>query len=55
MIGINAVTKQELYDALVDIRDNAYSPLNDDWIWMDERTPLGLYIDSYVQRIQATS
>lgn len=27
------------------IRDTAYSPIKDDYIWMDDRTPLGQFID----------
>lgn len=42
---------EECLEALKNIRDNAYSPIGDDWIWMDDQTPLGLYIDSIIQRI----
>lgn len=35
----------QLRAALVKIRDVAYSPIGDDHIWMDERTPIGQFID----------
>jgi hypothetical protein len=31
--------------ALENISDTAFSPRDDDHIWMDDRTTLGLYID----------
>lgn len=36
-------------EALKNIRDNAFSPIDDDWIWMDDQTPLGQYIDQIIQ------
>lgn len=50
MNSFDLVTKEELFEALEKIRDEAYSPVQDDWIWMDDQTPIGLYIDSYIQR-----
>lgn len=47
----NLVTRQELYDALKEIRDKAFSPVGDDEIWMDNRTPLGQYIDMHISRV----
>jgi len=52
MNSFDLVSKQELYDALINIRDNAYSNIDDDWIWIDNHTPLALYIDSITQRME---
>lgn len=30
---------------------SAYSPMNDDTIWIDDRTPLAQYVDSIINRI----
>lgn len=49
-LNFEAVTKEELFEALLKIRDEAFSNLDDDWIWMDDETPLGQFIDSYIQR-----
>lgn len=47
------VPKIEDYrECLEIIRDKAYSNIDDDWIWIDDQTPLGLFIDSYIQRVQ---
>lgn len=35
---------------LEQIRDTAYSPRDDDWIWMDDQTPLGQFIDRELQK-----
>ena len=40
-----------LLAALEKIRDTAYSPQGDDWIWMDDQTPLGQFIDSVINRV----
>ena len=37
---------ERLTAALLDIGERAHSPIDDDHIWMDKRTTLGLYIDS---------
>lgn len=50
--GYKAVSKRELYNALINIRDKAYSNIDDDWIWMDDQTPLALYIDSVVSQMK---
>lgn len=49
-LNFEAVTKKELFEALIKIRDEAFSNLNDDWIWIDDSTPLGQFIDSHIQR-----
>lgn len=36
---------ERLRAALEKIRDTAYSPQADDWIWMDDQTPIGQFID----------
>jgi hypothetical protein len=36
---------ERLRAALEKIRDTAYSPQGDDWIWIDDQTPIGLFID----------
>lgn len=40
------------HDALAVIRDNAFSPVDDDEIWVDNRTTLGGFVDGVIQRIQ---
>jgi hypothetical protein len=42
LIKANAALRK----ALEAIRETAYSPAGDDYIWMDDRTPLGQFIDS---------
>lgn len=50
-ISFDSVTKEELFKALEEIQEKAYSPVDDDWIWMDDCTPLGQYISSVIARI----
>lgn len=41
---------ERLQSALEQVRDTAYSPRDDDTIWMDDQTPLGQFIDSHISR-----
>ncbi len=42
---------EELKEALANIGENAFSPQEDDTIWMDDTTTLGAYIDSIINRL----
>lgn len=48
--SFDLVSKEELYQALKEIDEKAFSPRDDDWIWMDDQTPLGLYIAKTIYR-----
>lgn len=50
MKSYDLVTKEELFQALTEIQEKAYSNLDDDWIWMDDQTPIGMFISSYIDR-----
>ncbi len=37
------------FEAIAD----AYSPQGDDTVWIDDRTPIGQYVDSIINRVDA--
>lgn len=45
LCGEAAAEIERLRNALIFIRDTAYSPQRDDVIWIDDQTPLGQFID----------